>query len=236
MVQRNPTQLALQPSHHPQPPDVPPRQALRNLKVLERIIFHLPEREIFDSQRVCNDWRAIITHSLIIKTKLFLRPTSDPVGPTKQGAYRRGSTAFTYVEYDTPLRINPFAVSHVRALQSPNPEAAHRFTISIRRVLELQSTETVPISVKRTFLTQPPCTTAVIIYWNVDTKRELECAVRNPRGVTIGDLAEISFTMAGTDAMVPRGRLKVPTVFFWMPAGEEVRADWAAEAARQRAG
>lgn len=85
-------------------------------ELLERIIVHLPMKDIFIIQRVSHQFRNVITTSPDIQTKLFLRLKKQPIETwetddrSKHGVRKLGGSEQQDGEVLTPVTLNPLLV------------------------------------------------------------------------------------------------------------------------------
>lgn len=192
------------------------RQAVLNTnELLERIILHLPMKNIFAIQRVCQRFKAVIATSPDIQTKLFLRLRNEPeenwtlnadesrgnVATPDDIYFRKVDDEELHVLRHRPVRLNPlldlvtfddyrWAANH-RILLNHNKSEFAQMGFS-------QGHFDSEASFLKMYITDPPCrmASARIIAQFVFDPEGIESTrgavstelVQSDQGLTIGDV------------------------------------------------
>lgn len=221
------------------------RRALQLPELLEMVIVKLPARQIFVLQRVSHQWRQVIKESKTVQQVLYLRPLAQPVKPKELIVMDNPmALAVKYneeLEYNSNLRVavpdcSDFDLNDVAGDYDLLCATLKPIQTTLRTSLPcclLEGADRDSRSYSEMFITQPPCTTAMLeVLCDVGDNNciTLRCSVRDTAGLTFGFLFQVSAKMVRDVNTSFRVEGASVEVIICMPVSEEARDRWQAQA------
>lgn len=184
---------------------------LQTVELLELILTSLPMRDILVSEMVCGQWHSVIQRSRKIQQTLFKLTLGIPVGPSLT-AKQVGSCP-TYCQelaFNTIL-CGPSTNHDEEICNSPGRVAvAHTFGVPDVDHFEVGISESdAPQGYIDMFVTQPPCTTALLSVTGHDRTKTIRCVARDVSGLKYRHLLELAQKMAFDSKPVKDGGKRI---------------------------
>lgn len=182
-------------------------KVLTTYELLERILVHLPIHSLFLANLVSKSWHSLLHRSIPLQQKLFLNSSCPPVKPI-QSDYNHYSGRTRALYHAQAVQLNP--CGEILGLINQPSGRGHRiplvtFGLSDQSLFLQFDIKGFPIYEERILgkeaswrgmlLTQPPITAVNFEFIRRDPHGGA-VTVFNPRGVTFGDLHEMSLKMA----------------------------------------
>lgn len=182
-------------------------RALTTYELLEQILLYLDIHSLFVLRGVSKTWLSILSRSIPLQERMFIMPSDPPVKPIESTYnYYSGRTRAIYKPH--PVQLNP--CGETAGLMNQPAGRGHRiplvtFGISDQNLFLQFEIKGIPIydnkilyeraSWRGMLITQPPITAVNFEFIRRDPHGGA-VTVFNPKGVTFGDLHEMSLKMA----------------------------------------
>lgn len=200
-------------------------------ELLQAIIIELPIRNIFQARRVSRLWRDAIGDSLAIRKKLFLKQTEKVVAPSPViHAPIQGKIEYAchFEPNNTFMNLLHGAVFDGRDQKRPGFVAMTRNFRIGDDIGHGRSR-----SFGSMFITQPPCTTAVVRVIGDFKPIAVGCSLRNSEGLRCKDVVEVVEKMlSGAQKLVLKSRAQF-NVNIWSVYSDEEALAWEEDWRRQ---
>lgn len=162
-------------------------KVLGTYELVEAIVLHLPPKRIFVLQRVCKTWRDLISQSKVIRVQCFLEANEQPVA-------RANTLPSRWPVYRTPLAMSELLPQKGIKIDLTNfgPDFAnlkdHKLIqVPVKELLRLPHDSIL----RRTLLTQPPCTALQVhlcIYPSMRRDKQGNRTASRPMKISYGGL------------------------------------------------
>ena len=202
-------------------------RVLGTYELLEMILLALPPRRVLVLQTVSKTWNTVIGSSKKFQQKLFLLPISDAVQPklvTGEGFVESG----TLPVYNNPISFNRIQRSIVGTPDEKGFVANFDLVIYDTTYRPTKSGSHGCLSWHDMFLTQPPCTIALVYVYAARHGKDQEgwedvtqCSLRDRSGIKFDLLCKLVRSLTDPDIE----RIRVSTVMF-MPVSQEMKDMW----------
>lgn len=185
----------------------PTTTALTTYELLESILLHTPIHDLFVLRRVSKSWLSILQRSVALQERMFINLTSPAITPI-QSVYNNYSGRTRAIYRPLPLQLNP--CGEVLGLINQPSGRGHRiplatFGLSDQHLFLQFEIKGIPVYEKKILyekaswrgmlLTQPPITAVNFEFIRRDPHGGA-VTVFNPKGVTFGNLHEMSLKLA----------------------------------------
>lgn len=211
-------------------------------ELLEMIILELPPHDILLAQRTSKTWNAAIAKSLRIQRKLFKASGGPPLAPSSNSSVQHSVYDSQYYEHE--LSFNPLLPSICRAegpLVGIDGVQSIQWRFTGRELLDriVHMPEEMKIDYERKawngmFVTQPPCTTAMVWSSGNYKTQSAGCSLRVRTGIQLKHIFDVAIEMARLSAEIEKPlRLGIRLL---MPIRNETEGDWMAAAKRKMQG
>lgn len=159
-------------------------------ELLEHILVQLPAASITKCSRVCSTWRQLIRDSSRIREAHTLRPKARSSYPT------------LLYESSEPIKFLPMLRARTTPILGPEKWIRLDFFVPFR-ILRNDSARS---EYEQQYISNPPISRIYIGYcaYPLKPKKSIrendnECVLRNPKGITMGDLLETTYAVEETE-------------------------------------